>query len=113
MKTSIYCKVIAKGQQAFYLDTGNREYLLFIRNYRKSNCEFFGRGQELTRALSTSGVHSRATLKTIERLLPAIRYIEKTYDISVLNSTVKKSVKKKQQYKRHKLALENEDLYTA
>lgn len=113
MKVTVYCEVAEKGKQAFYLGADNKKFLLFIQNYKKSNREFFAGGQMLDRALSTSGIRSTATLKTIERLRPAIRYIEKEYGISVLNGTIKKSAKKKQAYKRQKLVLGDDGFYAA
>ena len=113
MKTSVYCKTIAKGKQAFYLSAGGKEYSLFVQSYRVSNREFFGHGQVLDRALDTRGIHSYATLKTIEKLRPAIKYIEKEYGIAVLDGTLKKDNKKRAPYNRRKFMLASESLIAA
>lgn len=113
MKTSVYCKTISKGTQAFYLSANGEDYLLFVQSFRWSNKEYFANGKPLSVALSTSGVHSTATMKTIEKLRPAIRYIEKEYEIAVLNRTLKKGDKKKASYNRQKFMLESKCLLAA
>lgn len=111
--TSIYCKTIAKGKQAYYLRVNNNDYMLFIQNYKKSNRDYFADGQPLSVVFGSKNVHSTATLKTIERLRPAIRYIEKEYGICVLDSTKKMHDKTKAPYKRQRFMPAREDYLTA
>lgn len=103
MKTEIYCKSIADGKQEFHLRVGQKSYLLFIQSYRASNRDYFENGKPLTVALDITHVHSWATRKTIEKLLPAIKYIEKEYGIAILDRTLKKESKKKTSYNRSKI----------
>ena len=102
MKAKIYCKATSKGIHTFYLSVDKKEYFLFKQNYRKSNREFFMNGKFLTEILNATNVHSHATRKTIEKLLPAINYIEKEYDIAVLEKTKRKDDKKRNYFKRKK-----------
>ncbi|MCI9407011.1 MAG: hypothetical protein HFK06_01490 [Clostridia bacterium] len=113
MKTEIYCKSIANGKQEFNLRVGQKSYLLFIQSYRASNHDYFKNGKPLTIALGITNVRSWATRKTIEKLLPAIKYIEKEYDIAILDRTLKKDCKKKSRYNRNKIKSRNFELLTA
>ena len=113
MKTEIYCKTIVGGKQEFHLRMGQVSYLLFVQSYRASNRDYFGNGKPLTAALDITGVRSWATRKTIEKLLPAIKYIEKEYDIAILERTLKKERKKKAGYHRSKIKSVNFELLAA
>lgn len=99
----IYCRTTSKGKQTFYLNTGKTDYYLFMQDYRASNKQHFAKGQPLNDALDMKGVHSTATRKTIEKLLPAIRYVEKEYGITVLNGSDKTN-KKRAPYKRERFS---------
>ena len=102
MKAKIYCKATLKGIHTFYLSVDKKEYFLFKQNYRKSNREFFLNGKVLSEVISATDVRSHATRKTIEKLLPAIKYIEKEYGIAVLERTMRKDDKKRNTFKRKK-----------
>lgn len=107
---NIYCKTVSKGKQAYYLRVNSSDYLLFIQNYKRSNKEYFSCGQPISVVFGAKNIHSTATLKTIERLRPAIRYIEKEYDICVLDSTKKRHDKTKLPYKRQRFMLDRDYL---
>lgn len=113
MKTEIYCKTIAGGKQVFNLRVGQESYLLFIQSYRASNRDYFENDKPLTIALDITNVRSWTTRKTIEKLLPAIKYIEKEYGIAILERTLKKEIKKKTSYNRSKIKSGNFELLTA
>lgn len=113
MKTEIYCKTIVGGKQEFNLLVGQESYLLFIQSYRASNRDYFENGKPLTSALDITNVRSWATRKTIEKLLPAIKYIEKEYGIAILERTLKKESKKKTSYNRSKIKSGNFELLIA
>ena len=104
MKAKISYKATSKGIHTFYLSVDKKEYFLFKQNYRKSNREFFMNGKFLTEILNATNVHSHATRKTIEKLLPAIRYIEKEYGIAVLEKTKRKDDINRNQFKRKRFA---------
>lgn len=68
MKATIYCKVTQQGVQ-----------------------EFFGYGVSLAQALDFSkSKKDTAVMKTMDKLPMYIKYIEKEYEIAVLNQTKKK-----------------------
>ena len=112
MKAKIICRTTAKRVHTFYLVVDKQEYYLFRQNYRKSNREFFLNGKMLTEVLS-GNIHGYATHKTIEKLLPAIRYIEKEYNIAVLDKTKRKDDRKYQAYRHKKLEGSDYDEATA
>ena len=68
MKTRIYCKTIAKGQQAFYLVADNKEYYLFTQNYRVSVKEFFSSGISIQESMNYTNAHSTAVRNTLDKL---------------------------------------------
>lgn len=113
MKTEIYCKTIAGDKQAFHLRIGQKSYLLFIQSYRASNRDYFQNGKPIAVALDITNVRSRATRKTIEKLLPAIKYVEKEYGVAILGRTLKKENKKRTGYNRSKIKSLDFELLTA
>ena len=101
MKTRIYCKTIAKGQQAFYLVADNKEYYLFTQNYRISVRDYFGFGISIQESTKYSNVHSTAVRNTLDKLKAYIPYIEKEYGIAVMTKTKKQREKRRNKpYKR-------------
>lgn len=95
-KVFIYCKTVAKGQQAYYMHVDKKDYFLFIQNFRKSNKEIFGTGILLEDALDYSISHSTSVHKTMTKLIPFIKYIEKEYGLTVLRKTqISKNFNKK------------------
>ncbi len=89
--TTVFCKSVAKGRQAFYLKTGNKNYFLFEQDFRKGNKEFFQNGYSFYDGISYKNVHNTAVRNTLEKILPYISYIEKEYGISVLKKTQNKN----------------------
>ena len=91
MKTRIFCKTTSKGVQSFYLQCNDGTFFLFCQNYRRGVKEYFSCGVTLSDALDFShGGTNSAIKKTKEKLPSYIRYIEREYDISVLEKTIKK-----------------------
>jgi hypothetical protein len=90
MKPQIYCKTIQKGKQAYYIKIENKDYLLFIRNYRVSNKEFFAKGLPVNVALKAKNHHSTAIRNIAADLVDAIRYIEMEYGFTILEKTMNK-----------------------
>lgn len=82
-----------QAYQDFYLTYNGHDYFLFRQEYRKGIKEYFGRGGvELDRALKNNwNKLDTAVIRTIDKIPNYIRYIEKQYDIAILNKTRKKS----------------------
>lgn len=101
MKTKIYCKTIAKGQQAFYLVVNNKEYYLFTQNYRISVKDYFASGISIQESTNYANAHSAAVRNTLDKLKSYIPYIEKEYGIAVMTRTKNHRDKKRSNpYKR-------------
>ena len=101
MKTKVYCKLAAKGQQAFYLVVENKEYYLFSQDYRSSVKEYFMSGISIRETTNFANAHSAAVRRTLDKLKTYIPYIEKEYGIVVMDKTRKRQDKKRSNpYKR-------------
>ncbi|MCR5667354.1 MAG: hypothetical protein K6G01_11080 [Eubacterium sp.] len=89
--TTIYCKTTAKGIHSFYMLYRGTEYFLFSQHYRKGVGEFYRKGVSLRKATQYSKAHlDMAILKTMEKIPMYVKYVEKEYDIMVLERTKKK-----------------------
>ena len=96
MKAKIFCKMVAKGQQAFYLTVNGDKYFLFQQNYRVSNKEFFKNGVSINQINDYSKVHSQSVRNTLDKLPAYLRYIEKEFGVAVYekSKTLMKGVRK-------------------
>ena len=93
MKTTIYCKPTAKGVHSFYLLMGSDEFYLFSQSYRKGVEEYYGRGVRIDDAIKHSRAHrDSAIIRTMDKIPMYVKYIEREFDISVLNSTKKHEI---------------------
>ncbi len=109
MKAEIYCEV-KNSRHFFYLKINKETYYLFSQAYRRGVDKYFRYGVTLNRAINfdgTNGDHS--LLATKEKILPSIRYIEKEYDVGILQSTKNKNrncnYTRRQPYKRQKFEI--------
>ena len=105
MATTIYCKTTAKGQQSYYLTNNGKEIILFRADYRKSNKEYFGNGRTMGDVFKAKKHHSASTRKIAERIISAIKYIEKEYEMSIFEQTAKsKSVRLRNKKEQARMA---------
>ena len=95
MQAKVFCKTVAKGRQAFYLNANGKDYFLFEQDFRRSNKEFFKNGYYLTDRVDYTRVRSEATRRTLEKLPSYIRYIEFEYGISIYEKTKRKEKREK------------------
>ena len=106
MSNFIYSKTVQKGIQSFYLVSQGKEYFLFSQRYYKGVKRYFHNQVHLSEALDFSNSHMDTALIRTKRKLPMyIEYIEKEYEIIVLNKTVKKNNKalnRKYNYKQYR-----------
>ena len=92
MKTMIYCEPTQQGVHSFYIVTDGQEYYLFSQNYRKGVQEFFSKGVSLRESMNYSKTHNdSAVMRTMSKLPMYIRYIEKEYEIEILERTKKRN----------------------
>jgi len=75
----------------FYMLDGNAEYYLFSQKYKKAVNQFYSNGVPLNRAIKHGECkRSKVLHHTMNKLKSSIQYIEKEYNISILDSTIKK-----------------------
>ncbi len=99
MSSVVYCKPIAKGIHAFYLNVGETTYYLFSQNYRRGVNKYFSNGVRLDKAVCFSSAKGdQALMRTMEKIPMYIRYIERTYDVAVLRKTAKKKASRKARF---------------
>lgn len=91
-KCIVYCENATQGMQSYFLRVEKRDYYLFSQQFRKSNKEFFEKGVALNAALDYSLSESTSVRKTMSKLIPHIRYVEKTYDLLILRKTRKAKI---------------------
>ena len=92
MKATIYCEPTAKGVHSFFLITPEAEYFLFSQDYRKGVHEYFNKGVRLDEATNFSKSHRDSAIRrTMTKIPMYIKYVEKEYDIEVLELTKKKN----------------------
>ena len=95
MKTTIYCKPTAKGIHSFYLLFGKEEFYLFSQAYRKGVEEYYGKGVRIDESMKYSRAHNDSAItRTMGKIPMYVKYVEKEYDIEVLEQTKKRCSKK-------------------
>ena len=91
MKTSyIFCKDSnSKGMIDFYITSENNNIYMFSQKYRHSIYNYYKNGVLLKDAFNYKKVHNdRAIMNVMKRITPSISYIEKAYNVSIMNKTI-------------------------
>lgn len=97
MKESyIYCRVLEKGEQSFFLCFENKSYFLFSQNYRKTNQIIFRTKVYLSELRKLKKNKSYSVRRVIEKLPTYFRIIEQQKGIKIMNKN------KNNFYKREK-----------
>lgn len=101
MKTVIKCTENKLGGHSFYINHQGIDYLLFNQRYHRGVDRVFKNGLDLYDSLDPKTAKGdTAMLKTISKMKLFIKYIEKEYQVKILNSSINKGViNKKKQYK--------------
>ena len=87
---TVYCKATGHNQHSFYISTGRREYYLFTQEFRYGVHRYYAGGVDLRSAMDMSkGRHDKGILRTMNKLPKYISYIEKEYETSILDKTIK------------------------
>ena len=91
MKTKIYCKTQEKGVHTFYLNHGGEVYYLFAQDYRKGVNKYYGCPISFDEAIDYSRAkRDNAILRTMEKIMASVRYLEKQYNIAIYKKSIKK-----------------------
>ena len=84
--SKIICKQDTYGTHKFYVEYQGQEYYLFSQKFKSAVQEFYGAGVNIKRALDHSKAHRNPNLhRTIEKLYSHLAYVEKEYDVKILN----------------------------
>ncbi len=103
METIIKCKTSQVGTHYFFMKYAGKEYYLFSQDYHRGVNIYFSKGVSLHNALDVSTAHNdHCVIKTMSKLTSYIKYIEREYDLKILDSTISKNViNKKKMYSRY------------
>ena len=86
----VFCVEETRGNHDFYVKVDGEVYFLFRQPGRAGVNEFFKNGVRLDKQFKGAVKHrDHAVLKTFEKLPSHIKYIEKEYDIAILEKTKK------------------------
>ena len=95
MKSMILSKVEVSGYHTLYLVADNKEYYLFRQAYRRGVADYYRNGASIDDALNYSKAKfDTSVIRTMRKLLNHIRYVEKEFDIVVLDRTRKMAERK-------------------
>lgn len=88
----IICKSSEGGTHNFYLVVGTTEYFLFNEGYKKSVYDYYSKGVRLKDASNYSkSKRNVALMKTMSKIPVYVRYLEKEYDLEILEKTKKRN----------------------
>ena len=94
MANYIYSKTTDKDLLSFYLVNKGNEYFLFTQKYYKGVKKYFHNKVFLNDALDFSkSYRDNALIRTKSKLLMYLKYIEKEYEIKILENTKKRKAK--------------------
>lgn len=94
MATTIFCKTTGKGQQTYYLDFCGENIFLFRSAFRRSNKDYFAGGRPLCDVLSAKRNCSASVRAAADRIVSALKYVEKLHGITVFDRTANNNSKK-------------------
>lgn len=84
----IYCQPDTNSKQHFYVQFNGESYYLFSQDFRRGVQNYYGNGVKLDKAVDHSKAKfDTAIMRTMRKIIPHIRYIEKEYDLLILNRT--------------------------
>ncbi len=94
MQTMIHCKTLRKGVHSFYLNFNGNDYLLFCQAYRKGVNNFYKNGVRFDESRNYSKAKGdSAVIRTMDKILMYVKYIEREYKIQVLDKTKAKNIR--------------------
>ncbi len=110
MATIINCKKNALGGHNFYITHDGKKYYLFSQNYHRGVNIYFEKGVSLENVMNVKTAHrDHCVIKTMAKMKPYINYIEKEYNIKILDTTKQKHTFKKE-YKAPRINIYDYDL---
>ena len=93
MITNIKCKISKNGQHDFILNLDGETYYIFSQDFHTGVNKYFKNGVSLDKAMDRKKAkNDYCIIKTMDKLQMYIKYLEKEYDIKILNKTINKGV---------------------
>ena len=89
-KPTVICESPPGQGLLFYLEVDGNRYFLFNQRYRSGIERYFAKGVSLSNVLANKTNGDVCVKKVVSKLPTYIRYIEKEFDIAVLDQTIKK-----------------------
>ena len=88
IEATVYCKTDDKAQQHFYVCFKGDSYYLFSQDFRRGVQNYYENGVSIGKAIDCSRAKfDSAITRTMRKILPHIRYVEKEYNLQILNRT--------------------------
>lgn len=95
MNTIISCKQDKRGLHSFYVNFCGKDYYLFSQNYHTGVNKYFSSGVSLHKVFDMkTAKKNHCIIKTITKVRPYIKYIEKEYGLKILEETKNKDLNK-------------------
>ncbi|MBO7215081.1 MAG: hypothetical protein J6V66_06265 [Clostridia bacterium] len=89
MKKTIYCRTVAKGVQAFYVEVERKRYFLFNQKYYAGVRNCFRKGIDFNLLSSACKSNNFAVRRTANKLKNYLKYIENEYCVVIYDKRVK------------------------
>ncbi len=90
MKSMVLSRVDVSGYHTLYFVVDNKEYYLFRQAYRRGVADYYRNGATIDDAINYSKAKfDTSVMHTMSKLISHIRYVEKEFDIVVLDRTRK------------------------
>ena len=90
MKPIVFCKPTQKGVHTFFVKTDDGVKYLFTQSYRRGVHDFFSKGVSVNQVFNDVCMYDTALCKTTKKLYSYLQYIEKEYEVDVLNTNTRK-----------------------
>ncbi len=91
MDSYVYCINNKLGKHSFFLLHNGKKYYMFSQAYHTVVNSEFSKNSSIKRLLNTK-CNNKHLGKTLTKITSSIKYLEKEYDIKVLNNTIKKGI---------------------
>ena len=99
MKPIIFCKTTSKGTHTFFIKMDEGTKYLFKQNFRRGVNNYFSGGVSVGQLFDVCKTNDYSVRHTKQKLQSYLKYIEKEYEVSVLNADKRKHNKLKSQLK--------------
>lgn len=101
MKPVIYCEVTRSGIHSFFIISDNKNYYMFSQEYRSSVHDYYSKRPSLEKAIDFSKAQKDTdVIRTMYKIPMYIKYLEKEYEIEVLDRSKRRRRRAKTDYNK-------------